>query len=169
MSGAMERIERVEPGPGQESVWDYPRPPVVERGRKHLLVVSGGVVIADTTSALKVMETASPPTYYVPPEDVRVELLRPSGGRHTFCEWKGRASYFDVIVGERTSAEAAWTYERPTERYVELAGHLAFYPSRVDCTLDGEPVRPQGGGFYGGWVTDDVVGPWKGGPGTGGW
>ena len=162
-------IERIEPGPGEESVWDYPRPPRVERSAKHLVVTFASQAIADTTRALKVMETASPPTYYVPPEDLRHEFLRTSSGRHTFCEWKGRATYLDVIVGERTSSRAGWTYEHPMPNFAELAHHLAFYPARVDCTLDGEPVRPQGGGFYGGWVTDEILGPWKGEPGTESW
>ncbi len=98
-----------------------------------------------------------------------MSFLRHSSGRHTFCEWKGRATCFDVIVGERTSREAAWAYEHPMANFAELAHHLAFYPARVDCALDGERVRPQGGGFYGDWVTDDILGPWKGEPGTESW
>jgi len=164
------RIERVEPGPGQESVWDYPRPPRMEPTSKRLVVVVAGVTVADSTRALKVMETASPPTYYVPPDDVRTDLLRPNDGRTTFCEWKGTASYLDVVVGDRIAARAAWTYPTPRPAFAELSGFVAFYPGRVDeATLDGERVRPQPGGYYGGWVTDGIVGPFKGEPGTEGW
>jgi uncharacterized protein (DUF427 family) len=161
---------RIEPGPGQESVWDYPRPPLMEPTPKRLRVIVGGVTVADSTRALKVMETASPPTYYVPRDDVRMDLITPSDGRTTFCEWKGTANYFDIRVGEHESARAAWTYEDPRPAFADLAGHLAFYPGRVDeAYLGEERVRAQAGGFYGGWVTDEIVGPFKGEPGTEGW
>ncbi len=151
-------------------MWDYPRPPRLVRSPKHLLVVFAGVTVADSTRALKVMETASPPTYYVPREDVRVDALFPSDGRTTFCEWKGTATYFDLRVGERESPRAAWTYEPPRSAFADLAGHIAFYPGRVDqASLDGEPVRPQPGGYYGGWVTDEIVGPFKGEAGSEAW
>jgi len=164
-------VERVEPRPGQESVWDYPRPPRVEPSRRRVRVIFAGEVIAESDRALRVLETASPPTYYLPAEDVRSELLRPSPvGRRTFCEWKGLASYLDVVVGDRVAAEAAWTYGTPNRGYSELTGLIAFFPGRVDaCFLDDEPVRPQPGSYYGGWITDDVVGPFKGDPGTDGW
>jgi uncharacterized protein (DUF427 family) len=163
-------VERIEPGPGQESVWDYPRPPRLEHSSKHLVVVFADLVIADTTRALKVMETAGPPTYYVPPEDVRMDVLEPSGHRTTFCEWKGSASYMDLRVGDRTAPLVAWVYPEPAEAFTELRGHLAFYPGRVDAAyLDDERVRPQPGSYYGGWVTDAIVGPFKGEPGTEGW
>ena len=151
-------------------MWDYPRPPRLERSAKHLVVVFGDVVVADSRRALKVMETASPPTYYAAPQDVRMDLLEPSDGRHTFCEWKGSASYFDLVVGERRSLRAAWTYPTTTEAFADLAGHIAFYPGRVDAAfLDDERVRPQPGSYYGGWVTDEIVGPFKGEPGSEGW
>ncbi len=160
------RPERIEPGPGQESVWDYPRPPRVEPSTRHLQVMMEGVAVADSRRAVRVLETAGPPTYYVPPEDVRTDLLVPAQG-HTVCEWKGTASYFHVQVGDRVARKAAWTYPDPHSEYSELAGWIAFYPGRIDeCSLDGEQVRPQPGSFYGGWVTDDIVGPFKGKPGT---
>ena len=165
----MAAVERVEPGPGQESVWDYPRPPRVEPTPKLAVVRIGGVTVAESRRCLRVLETASPPAIYFPPGDVREDLLAPGDGA-TFCEWKGTASYRDVVVGGWRVAEAAWTYLRPNPRYAELAGYLAFYPGRVDeCRLDGEPVRPQPGTYYGGWITDDIVGPFKGEPGTGRW
>jgi uncharacterized protein (DUF427 family) len=142
----------------------------METSPKRLVVIFGGVTVAESTRSLKVMETASPPTYYVPRADVRMDLLRPNDGRTTFCEWKGQATYFDIRVGERESPRAAWTYEDPKHAFAALAGHLAFYPARVDeAYLDEERVRAQAGGFYGGWVTDEIVGPFKGEPGTEVW
>ena len=155
--------------PPTESVWDYPRPPRVEPSSKRLRVVFAGEVVADTTQALRVLETASPPTYYIPAGDVRTELLRPAGHR-TVCEWKGLADHFDLAVGDRTSARAAWSYAQPRPGYEQIAGHFAFYPARVDeATVDDEVVRPQAGNYYGGWITADITGPFKGDPGTGGW
>jgi uncharacterized protein (DUF427 family) len=163
------RPRRVEPGPGQESVWDYPRPPRVEDTARRVRVVFAGAVVADTTRARRVLETAGAPVYYVPPGDVRRELLRPSGAT-TVCEWKGRARYFDVVVGDRTAVGAAWAYPEPAPGYEAIRDHVAFYPGRVDaCFVDAERVRPQPGRFYGGWITPDVVGPFKGDPGTEGW
>jgi uncharacterized protein (DUF427 family) len=160
------RPVRIEPGPGQESVWDYPRPPRVEPCRRRVRAVLGGVVVADSSRALRVLETASPPTIYVPRADVREECLVPAAGG-SWCEWKGRAAYFDVVSGEQLAEQAAWTYHNPTPPFGQLAGHVAFYPGRMDaCYLDEELVRPQPGGFYGGWITDDIVGPVKGDPGT---
>jgi uncharacterized protein (DUF427 family) len=161
-------VDRVEPGPGQESVWDYPRPPRLERTTRHLVVALGGVTVAETRRAHRVLETSQPPAYYVDPADVRLELLQPST-RHTFCEWKGQASYHDVVVhGTRVEA-AAWTYEHPTPEFEAIAGHLAFYAQLLECTVDGEAVRGNEGTFYGGWITADVVGPFKGGAGTAHW
>jgi len=161
--------KRVEPGPGRESVWDYPRPPRVEPSARRVRVLFNGRVVADTSRALRVLETSHPPVYYVPADDVRVEFLRPSR-HHTFCEFKGRASYVTLSVGDRTSRDAAWFYPRPAAGYESLRDHYAFYPSRVDaCYVDDEPVEAQEGDFYGGWITRDVVGPFKGGPGTRGW
>ncbi len=161
--------ERIEPGPGQESVWDYPRPPRLGPSTKHVQVVFGGEVVADTHRAIRVLETGHPPVYYIPPADVRLDYLTPTD-RRTFCEWKGEAAYFTVAVGHRTAENAAWTYPRPTADFAAIAGYVAFYPGRVDdCFVDGERVEAQPGDFYGGWITRDIVGPFKGEPGTTGW
>jgi uncharacterized protein (DUF427 family) len=163
------RPARIEPGPGQESVWDYPRPPRVEPSRRRVRVVLDDVVLADSQRAVRVLETAGPPTYYIPPEDVRTDLLEPAEGQ-TVCEWKGVASYRHATVNGRTARKAAWTYPDPKEGYEQIRDYLAFYPGRVDaCYLDDELVRPQPGRYYGGWITDDIVGPFKGEPGTEGW
>jgi uncharacterized protein (DUF427 family) len=162
-------IQRVPPGPRQESVWDYPRPPRAEPTPRHLQVVLGGEVVADSSRAWRVLETSHPPVYYIPPEDIRWEHVRESRGS-SFCEWKGTARYFDVSAGEILRVRAAWSYPDPTPAFDGIRDHLAFYPHLMDrCTVDGEIVRPQPGGFYGGWITDDVVGPFKGEPGTRGW
>lgn len=164
------RPKRIQPGPLQESAWDYPRPPAVVPSSRHVRVVHGGVVVADSHRALRVLETAGAPVWYLPRVDVRMEALRPADGNPTVCEWKGEATYFDLVVGERIAARAAWTYERPQSGYEAIAGRIAFYAGRVDAAfVDGEPVTPQPGGFYGGWVTRDIVGPFKGEPGTEGW
>ncbi len=161
--------DRIEPGPGQESVWDYPRPPRVEPTSKRIRVVFNGFTIADSEQALRVLETSHPPSYYIPPEDVLMEHLEPSA-RTSLCEWKGRATYFNVVVGERRAALAAWTYPDPLDGYRSLAGKLAFYVEPMDaCFVGDERVRPQPGSFYGGWLTSDIVGPVKGAPGTAGW
>ena len=158
----------IEPGPGQESVWDYPRPPRLVVDRRRVEVRAGEVVLAQSTHAIRVLETASPPTFYLPRADVRTDLLRRAAG-HSYCEWKGQAVYFDVFDGGRMIERAAWSYEDPTPAFAAIAGYLSFYPGRVACTVDGERVRPQPGAFYGGWITDEVVGPYKGEAGTGGW
>lgn len=160
---------RIEPGPGQESVWDYPRPPRVEPSRRRVRVEFAGNVVAESDRALRVLETAGPPVYYVPPEDVRTGLFEPSY-RETFCEWKGTATYHHLRSGDRLSRNAAWSYLHPLPGYEQIAGYIAFYPGRVDAAyLGDEPVRPQPGRYYGGWVTDDIVGPFKGEAGTEGW
>lgn len=165
----MNRPQPIQPGPGQESVWDYPRPPRLEPSSRHIQVVFNGVVIADTRRAQRVLETSHPPVYYIPPEDVRMDYLSPVG-RSTYCEFKGAASYYTVTVGNRTAESAAWYYPRPNRPYAGIAGYIAFYPSRMDaCSVDGEVVTPQPGDFYGGWITRDIVGPFKGDPGTRGW
>jgi uncharacterized protein (DUF427 family) len=161
-------VDRVEPGPGQESVWDYPRPPRLEPTPRHVVVSFAGIVIADTHDALRVLETSQPPAYYVPPAAVRMDLLRPSTHR-TFCEWKGQAAYYDVVVGEAEAPAAVWTYPQPTPAFARLQDHLAFYAQVLDCSVDGEPVIANEGTFYGGWITTDVVGPFKGGAGTAHW
>lgn len=152
-----------------ESVWDYPRPPRVESSGRRVRVVVEGTIVADSTRALRVLETSHPPGWYIPRDDVRMDLLRPTS-RQTACEFKGQASYFHLGAGGRERREAAWTYEHPLPGFEAIAGHIAFYPGRVDeAWVDGERVMPQAGDFYGGWITSDVSGPFKGGPGTRGW
>ncbi|MEL7208445.1 MAG: DUF427 domain-containing protein, partial [Actinomycetota bacterium] len=158
--------ERIEPGPGQESVWDYPRPPRLEPVEARIRVEFGGEVVADSTSAHRVLETSQPPAFYLPPDDVRMDLLRPSTHR-SFCEWKGQATYFSVAVGDREAPDSAWTYRHPTPGFEPITDHLAFYAQSMDaCWVGEEQVQPMEGMFYGGWITDSVVGPFKGGPGT---
>ena len=153
-----------------ESVWDYPRPPRVERSPKRIRVVLGGSVVADSTRTWRVLETSLPPVYYVPLEDVADGALEPSGGNTTFCEWKGTASYFDVLGGERRVERGAWRYPAPRAGFEQLEDCVAFYARPMDeCTVDGEAVQAQEGRFYGGWITSDISGPFKGGPGTEGW
>ena len=157
------------PGPGQESVWSYPRPAVAEPTGLRLEVAHRGVSVADTRRGWRALETSHPPTYYFPPEDVDETLLRPHP-RRSVCEWKGPAAYFDVHVGGHVLTAACWRYPRPTAGFAGIAGFFAFYPGAFDgCRVDGELVTPQPGGFYGGWVTSHVVGPFKGAPGTMGW
>ncbi|WP_229022881.1 DUF427 domain-containing protein [Actinomarinicola tropica] len=161
--------QRIEPGPGQESVWDYPRPPRVEPTDAHVVVRFAGVVVADTRHALRVLETSQPPAFYLPPDDVDLALLEPSTTR-TVCEWKGSAVYHSIRVGDRLAVDAAWSYPRPTPRFEAIRDHLALYPQRVDeCLVDGERVLANEGSFYGGWITSRVVGPFKGAPGTAHW
>ena len=156
-------------GPGQESVWDFPRPPSAEVTGRHVVVEFAGQVVADTRRAIRVCETSHPPVYYVPREDVVDGVLHRAGGG-SWCEWKGAATYWDLLVDGRRAAAVAWSYQDPSPGYEHLRGAVAFYPGRVDRALvDGEQVRPQPGTFYGGWITDDVVGPFKGEPGTLGW
>ncbi len=152
-----------------ESVWDYPRPPRVEPVPERIRVVVDGTVIADSTRAVRVLETSHPPTYYVPPADVRMDLLS-VGGSSSVCEWKGTATHHDLALGERHIPVVAWSYERPSAGFEVLRDHLAFYPGRVDEAWVGdERATPQAGGFYGGWITSRVTGPFKGDPGTLGW
>ena len=156
-------------GPGQESAWEYPRPPRLEATSSHLLVVLDGVTVADTTRAYRVLETSHPPNYYFPPDDVAPGVLvRSAGG--SFCEWKGKAHYFTVQAGSRVEEDAAWAYATPSAAFAPIRDHVAFYAGRMDeCFVDGERVVPQPGGFYGGWITSTVTGPFKGGPGSRGW
>jgi uncharacterized protein (DUF427 family) len=161
--------KRIQPQPGQESVWDYPRPPRVELTAHHIQVVFNGVTIADTRRAYRMLETSHPPVYYLPPADVQMQHFTRTG-RSSLCEWKGRASYYTLTVGERTAANAAWFYPEPVAEYAAIRDHIALYPQLMDaCFVDGERVTPQPGGFYGGWITAKVVGPFKGEPGTQGW
>ena len=149
----------------RESVWDYPRPPRLEHLTRHVRVVLGGIVIAESRRPARVLETSHPPVYYLSPEDIRMDLLTPAAGA-SFCEWKGNASYYDV----GSVRAGAWTYRSPTPEFASIANWVAFYPGKMDeCTIDGEIVRPQAGGFYGGWITGELDGPFKGEPGTSGW
>jgi len=157
------------PRSGQESVWDYPRPPRLEPITARLVVVLASETIAETTHGFRVLETSHPPNYYFPLADVVPDALERTEGR-SFCEFKGRAHYYTVRVGDRVEPDAAWGYDTPSAAYAPLAGHVAFYAGRMDaCFVDGEQATPQPGGFYGGWITAAVVGPFKGGPGSRGW
>ena len=152
----------------RENVQTYPRPPSLDPVPARLQVLLGGAVVADTTAGLRVCETHHAPTYYFPPEDVAAELIPAGGG--SLCEWKGRARYFDVALGGATARRAAWAYPTPTPRFAALAGYLAFYPGAFDaCRVGDMPVTPQPGGFYGGWVTENLDGIVKGRPGTEFW
>lgn len=167
----MRQPHHPEPDPvgiGQESVWDYPRPPALVASDEHVVVRLGEVVVADTRRSQRVLETSHPPTYYLPPHDVDQELLRPAAGS-TFCEWKGSARYYDVVTSQLTVEQAVWDYPSPSASFAALRDHVSMYPADFDCTVDGERVLPQEGGFYGGWITSRVVGPFKGGPGSRGW
>jgi uncharacterized protein (DUF427 family) len=156
-------------GPGQESVWDYPRPPALDESDELVEIRFGGVLVASSRATVRVLETSHPPTYYLPLEAFADGVLVPVDGS-SVCEWKGRAAYFDVVAGGRRAARAAWRYPEPVAAYARLRDMVAVMPGEMDaCTVDGEVVRPQEGGFYGGWVTDRVVGPFKGGPGSWGW
>jgi uncharacterized protein (DUF427 family) len=160
---------RIEPGPGQESVWDYPRPPRLEPSSRLVRVVFAGQLLAESRRALRVLETSHPPNYYIPPEDVALAFLAETASS-SHCEWKGRARYYAATVGRHRVEDVAWSYPRPTTTFAALAGYLSFYPGRVDaCYLDDERVMPQEGSFYGGWITSEIVGPFKGGPGSWGW
>jgi uncharacterized protein (DUF427 family) len=163
------RSTPIQPNPGQESVWDYPRPPRVEDTPKHIQIIFNGVVIADTHRAKRVLETSHPPVYYIPPEDIRMDCLK-AGSGHSFCEWKGEARYYTVEVNNKLAENAGWYYPNPTRNFAAIQDHVAFYAAPMDtCLVEGEKARPQPGNFYGGWVTNDIVGPFKGESGTSGW
>ncbi len=169
MPRSSSRPSPVRPGPGQESVWDYPRPPRVEPVRARLRVVLAGVLIAETSRGLRVLETSHPPNYYFPLVDVADGALAPVAGT-SVCEWKGEARYFTVRQGSRVEPNAAWGYPNPSPAFAALVDSVAFFASRMDaCFVGDEQVTPQAGGFYGGWITSDVVGPFKGEPGTQWW
>lgn len=156
----------VEPGPEQESVWDYPRPPALVDCSQLVEVRGDNGVIAKTQRSKRVLETASPPTYYIPPEDIDFsQLVRVTGS--SFCEWKGAAEYW--APASTAGMPVAWSYPQPKTAFITIRDWLCFYPNRVECYVDNERVRGQEGGFYGGWVTDSIVGPWKGGPGSSHW
>ena len=160
------RPRRTPPGSGQESVWDYPRPPALEPVAERIRVVLAGITVADTRRAWRVLETSHPPNYYLPPDDTDPSALQASE-RQSYCEFKGLARYWTVAAGERVEVDAAWSYPDPTPAFAALADHVAFYPGRMDeCWVGDERASAQPGGFYGGWVTSSVVGPFKGGPGS---
>jgi uncharacterized protein (DUF427 family) len=162
-------VEPLVPEPGQESVWDYPRPPRVEPVAQRVRVVVDGVAIADTTRAMRVLETAGAPVYYVPRDDTRMDLLQASASTSR-CEWKGVASYWSLVSGERRIPDLAWSYERPSPGFEAIRGFIAFYAAKADEAWVGEErATPQPGGFYGGWMTSRIVGPVKGDPGSWGW
>lgn len=153
----------------QESVWDYPRPPRLELSSKHIQVVFNGVVIADSMRTQRVLETSHPPAYYIPPEDIKMESLKPTP-QGSYCEWKGNAGYYTVMVGDKQAVNAAWYYSEPTPTFTSIKNYVAFYANCMDaCYVDGERVIPQPGDFYGGWITSSIIGPFKGSTGTWGW
>ncbi len=160
---------RIEPGPGQESVWDYPRPPRLEPVRDRLRVVFAGETLADTRRGFRVLETSHPPVFYFPADDVRRDLLRPARGQ-SWCEFKGRARYWSVVVGSVRSDRAAWSYPNPAAAYAAIKDCLAFYASCMQaCWVGDEQAYPQNGDFYGGWITSRIVGPFKASPSMLGW
>ena len=155
--------------PGQESVWRFPRPAVAEPSERHVRIEHRGTLVADTMAAIRTLETSHPPNWYVPPGDIASGLLRASE-RRSFCEWKGHAVYWYLAISGELLRDVAWSYPDPTLAFAGLRDHLAFYAAPLDlCAVDGEQVRPQPGGFYGGWITSDLTGPFKGVPGSMGW
>lgn len=158
----------VTPGPGQESVWDYPRPPAIVADARRVIIRSNGHLIMDSVRTCRVLETAGAPAFYVPPEDVDTGCLQRSDAT-SYCEWKGQATYWDVVTPGGRIPAAVWAYESPKPAFAEIAGWMSCYPEHLDCTVDGEAVTGQPGGYYGGWVTGELVGPFKGEPGTQGW
>lgn len=155
--------------PGQESVWDYPRPAIAQPSGRHVRIEHRGVVLADTLHSVRTIETSHPPSYYIPPSDILMAALRRSS-RQSFCEWKGNAVYYDVEIAGEVFPDIAWSYPSPTRAFVALRDHVAFYAAPFDgCFVDGERVIPQPGEFYGGWITSDIAGPFKGVPGSRYW
>ncbi len=150
-----------EPKEGEESVWDYPRPPKLAPDSRLVTVKTGDIIIAKTNRAIRVLETASPPAFYISPEDVAEEFLQQAPGS-SFCEWKGKATYWNVITDGKKIEKAAWSYNHPNKPFKLVTGYYSFYPSLVDCFVEDEKVKPQPGGFYGGWVTSEISGPMKG-------
>ena len=156
-------------GPGQESVWRYPRPAIAQSTDAHIVIEHRGLILADTRSAIRTLETSHPPSYYIPPADIMRGVLRRAEGR-SFCEWKGAAVYWDVVIDDLVLSRVGWSYPTPTAPFAPLRDHVAFYAAPFDrCSVDGQIVVPQPGAFYGGWITPAVVGPFKGMPGSNGW
>ena len=165
----MPPTNRITPQEGQESVWDYPRPPLVESMSERIRIIFNGIEIANTVNAYRVLETSHPPSYYLPQADLEMEYFT-STPRRTFCEFKGEATYWTINVGDQTAGDAAWMYTQPSKGYEIITNHLAFYASRMqECYVGDERVQAQSGDFYGGWITNKIVGPFKGGAGTWGW
>ena len=159
----------IEPQAGQESLWDYPRPPSVDPSDQLVEIkTADGVLVSSSRRTVRIKETAGAPTYYIPPDDVKMELLAPEQGC-SFCEWKGSTSYWSVKTTASVIRSACWSYPHPLEGYEAVKGYIGFYPGKLECYVDGERVSPQPGEFYGGWVTHNIVGPMKGAPGTGWW
>ena len=162
-------VKKIKPGPGQESVWDYPRPPRMELVTKTVKIMVDGQVLAQSQRSQRVLETSHPPVYYLPPDDIAMELLTATS-KKTFCEWKGLAHYYNFEFDGNVIADVGWAYAQPTRGFESIQHYLAFYPSRVEaCFVGDEQVQAQAGDFYGGWITKDIVGPFKGEPGTWGW
>jgi len=161
--------EPIKPKIGQESVWDYPRPPRLEPVSKQIQIYFNGKLIADSVNAFRVLETSHPPVYYIPPADIDNDCLLPSD-QQSYCEWKGQGSYYHIEVGNKKALNAAWFYKKPTKAFAAIKNYPAFYAHKMDkCLVDGEEVTPQPGNFYGGWITKDIVGPFKGVDGSWGW
>jgi uncharacterized protein (DUF427 family) len=162
-------IKRIPPGPGQESVWDYPRPPRLEDFPGEIKVVFGGFTIARSLSSKRVMETSHPPVYYIPPEDIVMEYLE-LNNYASWCEWKGKACYYNIVMGDTKAERAAWFYPNPVAAFKDMTDYVAFYAELMEgCFVNGEKVKPQPGNFYGGWITSNIVGPFKGIPGSWHW
>ena len=163
-------LKREEPKEGQESVWDYPRPPRIEPTNKKIRIEYNKKTICESDRALRVLETSHPPVYYIPPEDFSSNVLQSSDANQSFCEWKGTAKYFDIVVDNKKSRHAAWSYPEPAPDMAAIKNMIAVYAHKVDaCYVNDEKATPQEGGFYGGWITSDLAGPFKGGPGSMGW
>lgn len=156
-------------GPGQTSVWSFPRPAIAERSAAHVVIEHRGTIVADTSASVRTLETSHPPSYYIPPDAIAPNVLRRGSGS-SFCEWKGSALYWDVVIGDLVLPRVGWSYPDPSRAFAMLRDHVAFYAGPFDrCSVDGETVVPQAGGFYGGWITADLAGPFKGAPGSMGW
>ncbi len=162
-------IDKINPGPGQESVWDYPRPPAVEPFEGHLRIVLNGIIIADSNRSYRVLETSHPPTYYIPGTDFKAGVLIKTSGT-SYCEWKGMADYYNLKAGDAFVRKSAWGYPNPNPRFAAIKDHVSVYAHMMEaCYVNDERVKAQEGDFYGGWITSNIVGPFKGAAGTWGW
>lgn len=162
-------VRRIEPKAGQESVWDYPRPPRVETSNRRIRVIFNGVTLIDSQHTYRILETSHPPTFYIPQDDAKMEYFTRTN-RRTICEFKGGALYWTIQVGDKIAENAAWCYPDPTSDFAVIKDYVALYPGKMDaCYVDDEQVQAQKGDFYGGWITSEIVGPFKGGSGTWGW